>query len=468
MAKNKNIKEEVNSAANQRPTGLIADSKSSSSDYGLEIVVRKLSPENQETEAGHIKLERSLFVIDDDSLILRRAVRLVSEQEWKSKRNRVKQPPYLILPFIKKDEYADYIASLQNQDLFLPESTDLRGWFSPVRSQDDLPTCTAHAGIALMEYFQNRISGTNDRKLSWRFLYKVTRDLMKLEEKPVTETVGATIKDTLRAMTLFGVPPKKTDKNWTTGESITEEILENKEPSAFAYSYAQNYQSSYYFRLDTLQEEFEKDRIQGRTKSAPQDVDFVNNLVLTQIRIAIAAGFPAIFEFTNSTILDENLVGEDEAKKSVEEKSKNNDETESNNIIEKVLGQIKVIYTHKEDSQQQSLHGHALVAVGYDDNTKFDNSNDPKNPEKGAFLIRNSWGVKDKNNKDVLWGDNGYGWLPYYYFRQGLAKNWWSLLNAEWIAFGELGLESGISGTILGRRTLCRCNTNGCGRPCRP
>ncbi len=457
MAKTKSSKEEVNSAANQRSTGLIADSESSILDYGLGIVVRKLSPANQEMEAGHIKLERALFASDDDSPILRRAIRLVSEQEWKSKRSRIRQLPYLILPFIKKDEYAGYIASLQDQDLFVPESTDLRGWFSPARSQGELPTCTAHAGIALMEYFQNRISGTNDRKLSWRFLYKVTRDLMKLEENPVTATVGTAIRDTLRAMTLFGVPPEKTDKNWTTGEPITEEVLENKEPSAFAYSYAQNYQSSYYFRLDTLQEEFEKDRIQGLTT---QNVDIVNDLLLTQIRIAIASGFPAIFEFTDSTILDKNWVDEDEAKKSVEEKSKNNDETESNNIIEKVLGQIKVIYTHKEGGEQQNLRGHALVAVGYDDNMKFDNPNDPndpKNPEKGAFLIRNSWGVKDKNNKDILWGDNGYGWLPYYYLRQGFAKNWWSLINAEWIDFGSLGLNVKNGESLL---AACDCNPN--------
>jgi len=452
MTKNKSIKEEVSSAANQRSTGLIADSGSSILDYGLEIVVRKLSPENQETEAGHIKLERALFVIDDDSPILRRAVRLVSEQEWKSKRSRIRQLPYLILPFIKKDEYAGYIASLQDQDLFLPESVDLRSWFSPVRSQGELPTCTAHAGMALMEYFQNRTSGTNDRKLSWHFLYKVTRDLMKLEENPVTETVGTAIRDTLRAMTLFGVPPEKTDKNWTTGAPITEEVLENKEPSAFAYSYAQNYQSSYYFRLDTLQEEFKKDRIQGLTT---QDVDIVNDLLLTQIRIAIASGFPAIFEFTDSTILDENWVDEDEVKKSVEEKSEKSLETESNNNIEKVLGQIKVIPIHNENKEQQNLRGHALVAVGYDDNMKFYNPNDFENPEKGAFLIRNSW--HREKNKDIIWGDNGYGWLPYYYLRQRLAKNWWSLINAEWIDFGSLGLNVKNGESLL---AACNCDKN--------
>ncbi len=44
----------------------------------------------------------------------------------------------------------------------------------------------------------------------------------------------------------------------------------------------------------------------------------------------------------------------------------------------------------------EPVGGHAIVAVGYDN-------------QKRHFIIRNSWGTE--------WGDKGYGYLPYDYFR---------------------------------------------------
>ena len=76
--------------------------------------------------------------------------------------------------------------------------------------------------------------------------------------------------------------------------------------------------------------------------------------------------------------------------------------------------------------------GHAIAAVGYDDNMKIKNTN-PASPEtKGAFLIRNSWGTG--------WGSAGYGWFPYDYVLKGLAEDWWSLIKNEWIDTGEFTL----------------------------
>ena len=66
--------------------------------------------------------------------------------------------------------------------------------------------------------------------------------------------------------------------------------------------------------------------------------------------------------------------------------------------------------------------GHAVVAVGYDDNRKIGN-------EKGALKIRNSWGT--------AWGEGGYGWLPYTYIEAGLADDFWSLLRAEYVPTGQ-------------------------------
>ena len=71
------------------------------------------------------------------------------------------------------------------------------------------------------------------------------------------------------------------------------------------------------------------------------------------------------------------------------------------------------------------LGGHAVLAVGYDDNLTIGDM-------VGAFLIRNSWGES--------WGENGYGWLPYEYVLGGLAQDWWCLVKAEWIDVEEFGV----------------------------
>ncbi len=66
--------------------------------------------------------------------------------------------------------------------------------------------------------------------------------------------------------------------------------------------------------------------------------------------------------------------------------------------------------------------GQSALVVGYDDARRI-------RSDKGALLIRNSWGT--------CWGDNGYGWLPYSYVRQGLAGDIWTLFTHDGLATGE-------------------------------
>ena len=67
--------------------------------------------------------------------------------------------------------------------------------------------------------------------------------------------------------------------------------------------------------------------------------------------------------------------------------------------------------------------GHAIVAAGYDDNLEISPN------EKGALLIRNSWGKS--------WGSGGYVWLSYKYFTKGLALDWWTLISENWVDTGN-------------------------------
>ena len=244
----------------------------------------------------------------------------------------------------------------------LPETADLRVWCSPVVDQGSLGSCTANAGVGMVEYFERRASGKYIEG-SRLFLYKATRNMLH----SIGDT-GAFLRSTMGALVLFGVPP---EEYWPYKIEDYE-----KEPTAFCYAYAQNYQSINYYRLDP-------------PGTLPDGL-------LTQIKTNLSAGLPAMFGFTVYSSYDQ---GQSTGKIPYPAKG------------EKIVG------------------GHAIVAVGYDNNMKIKNTNVGSVQTKGALLIRNSWGKG--------WGMAGYGWLPYEYVLKGLAQDWWSLLKNEWIDTGE-------------------------------
>jgi C1A family cysteine protease len=240
-----------------------------------------------------------------------------------------------------------------------PAKIDLREWCAPVEDQGQLGSCTAQAGVGMLEYFERKLHGKH-LDASRRFLYKVTRSLGQLEGDS-----GAFLRTTIGAMTLFGVPP---EAYWPYSEAEYDE-----EPPAFCYAFAQNYQAVKYYRLDPP----------GTERSE----------LLTSIKSHLASQLPAMFGFTvYGSIAD---AGE-------------------NGMIPFPAGGDKV------------AGGHAVMAVGYDDKVKIENRD---GETKGAILIRNSW----SNG----WGEDGYGWLPYDYVLEGLADDWWVLIENEWVDTGE-------------------------------
>jgi len=120
----------------------------------------------------------------------------------------------------------------------IPATKDLRAWCSPIEDQLNLGSCTAQAGVGLMEYFERKAFGKHI-DASKLFLYKTTRNLLQW-----AGDTCAFLRTTMAAMVLFGVPP---ERYWLY-------IVPNydMEPSAFLYSYAQNYQAIQYCRLDPL------------------------------------------------------------------------------------------------------------------------------------------------------------------------------------------------------------------------
>ncbi len=148
----------------------------------------------------------------------------------------------------------------------LPTSVDLRPWCSPIEDQGHLGSCTAQAGVGLVEYFENRAFGkyTDTSRL---FLYKATRTLLRW-----TGDTGAFIRTTMGAMRLFGAPP---EKYWPYTD---DPALFDKEPPPFCYAYAQNYRALVYYRLD------------------PSGT--VTSDLLSQIRDHLAVGLALMFGFT--------------------------------------------------------------------------------------------------------------------------------------------------------------------------
>lgn len=218
----------------------------------------------------------------------------------------------------------------------LPVSVDLRAWCTEIEDQRDLGSCTAHAGVGLVEFYEKKAFGiyTDASRL---FLYKVTRNLLGW-----TGDTGAYLSTTMAALTLFGVPP---EKYWPYTTSTPGPVAPptpnfDMEPPAFCYAYAQNYQSIDYFRLDP-------------PGLSPADL-------LQRIKTFLAGNMPSMFGFTVYS--------------SYQYSGSNG-------------------HFPFPCPNEKAVAGHAVVAVGYDDAKKI------KNPicgaeTTGAFLIRNSWGTK--------------------------------------------------------------------------
>ena len=189
-----------------------------------------------------------------------------------------------------------------------PVSVDLREWCSPIEDQGALGSCTAHAGVGVIEYYERKSFGRH-LDASRLFLYKVTRNLMKMKGD-----TGAYLRNTMGAMVLFGVPP---EEYWPYREDEKEF---DQEPPAFCYAFAQNYQTVKYFRHDPPGTKAEE--------------------ILRKVKGYLAKGHPAMFGFT--------------VYNSIEQAEK--------------TGRIPF-----PSPKEKIEGGHAIVAVGYDDKIKIKN-----------------------------------------------------------------------------------------------
>jgi C1A family cysteine protease len=170
----------------------------------------------------------------------------------------------------------DCLSCSPNRSAEIPESVDLREYYAAVRDQQTLRSCTAHACIGLLEYFEQRATGTPCR-LSHLFLYKTTRRLLHWQGD-----TGVSIRSTWKALCRFGVPPE---------EYLPYDVAKYEaEPDPFLYSCAKRFPELHYLRLDP--------------PCARGDV------VVHSIKAYLAAGFPCVFGFsvTNLPSTDGNIL----------------------------------------------------------------------------------------------------------------------------------------------------------------
>ncbi len=206
-----------------------------------------------------------------------------------------------------------------------------------------------------------------ERRASGRFIDASRLFLYKAERNLLgwTGDTGAYLRTAMEALVLFGAPPERYWPYDPSPPSINP--LYDLEPPAFCYAFGANYRAITYYRLD------------------PPGASQVQ--VLADIKTFLAAGFPSMFGFPVYHEYDFPLPG----------------------------GLVAYPTTGYRG-------GHANVAAGYDDNLMI-------GADKGALLVRNSWGTG--------WANNGYGWMSYRYVTEGLADDWWSMISAEWVDTGN-------------------------------
>ena len=155
----------------------------------------------------------------------------------------------------------------------MPARIDLKDFFNAADDQESLNASSAHACLALVEYFERRASG-RQLELSRRFTYKMSRRLACS-----VGDCGAALRFTWKAIVRFGVPPKQ---YWPYSVPDFE-----AEPEAFLFSFDDKFRSITYLRLDGL----------GASGEA----------VLKNIKSFLAAGFPSVFGFPVYTSISEDL-----------------------------------------------------------------------------------------------------------------------------------------------------------------
>jgi len=290
----------------------------------------------------------------------------------------------------EQHEVDNYIEFENLEEAKLPAAVNLKHKFTAVELQIELNSCVAHAVTSVMEYWGMGDPNPFPQDISNLFLYKLTRLLMQCKAEPNAPDFPDKLEDA-QAVLLERNQAGMNATNDGASFRDTFEII-----GKLGVISQQNHADDHITLEDPLEGELFNHLVQTTNWSYFRLEPGGGNVetLLLKIKLCLAAKLPLVFGFKAFPILhDAPPTGENQSE---------------------VTSEIPYVTAAKiEELKQQAelrFDGHALVAVGYDD-------------QKEALLVRNSWGE--------AWGSKGYAWLPYKYVRDGQAIEWWSLMNTQ-------------------------------------
>lgn len=192
------------------------------------------------------------------------------------------------------------------------------------------------------------------KKIKGQKTCRLSRLFLYYNERMMMNTVyfdsGAYLRDGVKSLNKQGVCP---EKEWRYSANTKPGAKFTKKPPKKCYDSALDHQILSYWRISP---------------------------VMHDIRACLADGFPFVFGFSVYA-----------------------------SFMTEEVRNTGIMPMPQPDEQQ--LGGHAVMAVGYDE-------------EKEMLLVRNSWGKE--------WGDKGHFWMPYDYIRK--TKNcadFWTIRDVE-------------------------------------
>ncbi|HSU99415.1 MAG TPA: GH25 family lysozyme [Roseiarcus sp.] len=241
----------------------------------------------------------------------------------------------------------DYSYAVSRGATSVPATIDLRALCPPVYDQGQIGSCTANAIGAALEFDmmkQNLAAFTPSRL----FIYYNER----LMEGTIGSDAGANIRDGIKSVASIGDCPETLWPYDDTpalqpGNIFPPDARAAMAPSDACFQSAIRHTALEYLSIDQN---------------------------LADMKDCLGSGYPFVFGFTVFPSFESDLVASN--------------------------GKVPM-----PGADEQTIGGHAVMAVGYDDQAQ-------------VFIVRNSWGTG--------WGDGGYFYMPYaYLLDDNLADDFW-------------------------------------------
>jgi C1A family cysteine protease/GH25 family lysozyme M1 (1,4-beta-N-acetylmuramidase) len=242
----------------------------------------------------------------------------------------------------------DYSYAVSRVGKSAPATTDLRTLCPPVYDQGQIGSCTGNAIAAALQFDMMKQNPATAFTPSRLFIYYNER----LMEGTVGSDAGANIRDGIKSVASVGDCPEALWPYDDTpalqpGNVFPPNARAATAPSDDCYQNAIHHTALEYLSIDQN---------------------------LADMKDCLASGYPFVFGFTVFPSFESDLVASN--------------------------GKVPM-----PGADEQTIGGHAVMAVGYDDQAQ-------------VFIVRNSWGT--------AWGLGGYFYMPYaYLLDDNLSNDFW-------------------------------------------